>query len=187
MSIPKQDERTPGPWHQDGFFIQDDNGHLIAIVESPDGRCDEANARFIVQAVNAYTSTEALREALWQLLDDMGDDGLSVCQAAKDQARAALSGSPAPSEWRDIETAPKDGTEIIGLIKWPYDKAAQRRIIYWSHSGNCVIPAYMNTWMCAVTTLSQREDYIQGWQPLPPAPDAARTALAGVTAPVEEQ
>ena len=28
--------------------------------------------------------------ALDQLLDDMGNDGLSVCQAAKDQAKAAL-------------------------------------------------------------------------------------------------
>lgn len=31
-----------------------------------------------------------LYEALDQLLDDMGEDGLSVCQAAKDQAKAAL-------------------------------------------------------------------------------------------------
>jgi hypothetical protein len=33
---------------------------------------------------------DGLIEALEQLLDDMGDSGLSVCPAAKEQARAAL-------------------------------------------------------------------------------------------------
>jgi len=35
---------------------------------------------------------ERLRAALDQLLDDMGEDGLCVCQQAKDEARAALEG-----------------------------------------------------------------------------------------------
>lgn len=43
----------------------------------------EANARLIAAAPELY-------EALDQILDDMGDDGPSCCQAAKDQARAAL-------------------------------------------------------------------------------------------------
>jgi len=33
---------------------------------------------------------DGLVEALEQLLDDMGDSGLSVCPAAKEQAQAAL-------------------------------------------------------------------------------------------------
>ena len=33
---------------------------------------------------------DGLVEALKQLLDDMGDSGLSVCPAAKEQAQAAL-------------------------------------------------------------------------------------------------
>ena len=33
---------------------------------------------------------DGLVEALEQFLDDMGDSGLSVCPAAKEQARAAL-------------------------------------------------------------------------------------------------
>jgi hypothetical protein len=33
---------------------------------------------------------EQLEAALDQLLDDMGEDGLCVCQQAKDEARAAL-------------------------------------------------------------------------------------------------
>lgn len=36
------------------------------------------------------SAAPAMLEALEQLLDDMGEDGLSVCQAAKDQAKAAL-------------------------------------------------------------------------------------------------
>lgn len=32
---------------------------------------------------------EALEDAMWQLLDDMGADGKSVCLAAKAQARVA--------------------------------------------------------------------------------------------------
>jgi len=35
---------------------------------------------------------ERLRAALDQLLDDISEDGLCVCQQAKDEARAALEG-----------------------------------------------------------------------------------------------
>lgn len=43
----------------------------------------QADAELIAAAPDLY-------EALDQLLDDMGETGLSVCQAAKDQAKAAL-------------------------------------------------------------------------------------------------
>jgi hypothetical protein len=33
---------------------------------------------------------QALADAMWQLLDDMGEQGLSVCLAAKEQARIAF-------------------------------------------------------------------------------------------------
>lgn len=36
---------------------------------------------------------ERLLDALWQLLDDMGPDGLCVCQAAKEQAMEAYESS----------------------------------------------------------------------------------------------
>jgi len=45
--------------------------------------------------VSSLREREArLVEALWQLLDDMGDDGLCVCQDAKDQAIAAFASTP---------------------------------------------------------------------------------------------
>lgn len=73
-------------------------------------------------------------------------------------------------EWKPIETAPKNGTQILALIKHLWDDKPRRRIIYWSHEGNCVMPCYFNTWMCDVTTLSQQERYILGWTELPPLP-----------------
>lgn len=45
------------------------------------------------------TPEAKMREALEQLLDDMGETGLCVCQAAKDLAREALS---LPSGWQPI-------------------------------------------------------------------------------------
>ncbi|MDQ3023028.1 MAG: hypothetical protein M3R04_01390 [bacterium] len=39
-----------------------------------------------------------LREALEQLLDDMGEDGLCVCEQAKDEARQALAASQTVTE-----------------------------------------------------------------------------------------
>ena len=41
-------------------------------------------------AMDAADRIEMLENALDQLLDDMGEDGLCVCQAAKDQAIEAL-------------------------------------------------------------------------------------------------
>lgn len=69
----KQAERTPGPWTIEGpDQFGDYNIHhpadrlAIGAIVSNMRPAEEvaANARFIVEAVNAYTSTEALRSAL---------------------------------------------------------------------------------------------------------------------------
>lgn len=92
---------TPGPWrtvrpsdNPTKLYVRDCGG-LIAEGPFPshyEGQDErfakevdqyEANARLIAAAPELY-------EALDQILDDMGNDGLSCCQAAKDQARAAL-------------------------------------------------------------------------------------------------
>lgn len=45
---------------------------------------------------------EDLAEAMWQLLDDMGKDGRSVCLAAKAQARIAYEPFNIPNmNWAD--------------------------------------------------------------------------------------
>ena len=81
---------TPGPWRaekRDRWQVQAEHrgpGSNFCVASINHWSDDaEADARLIAAA-------PALFEALVQLLDDMGEDGLSVCKAAKDQARNAL-------------------------------------------------------------------------------------------------
>jgi len=74
------------------------------------------------------------------------------------------------SEWRDIETAPRDGTAVLGI-----DAKGRTRKMWWFAPSSRT-----QHWMNCET---QSPFKAVGWMPLPPAPDAARTALAGVTAP----
>ena len=46
--------------------------------------------RYALRAEQAESRAAALEEALSQMLDDMGVDGLCVCPAAKEQAIAAM-------------------------------------------------------------------------------------------------
>lgn len=89
MPTPKQDERTPGPWYHDGcgtIFIDtraqeccgrgDGRGECCGVPNvvgdyGPIATASKADAEFIVQACNAYGSTDALREALadWDVED----------------------------------------------------------------------------------------------------------------------
>jgi hypothetical protein len=62
------------------------------------GATDDAYMTAAAAAARLITTAPALLAALDQLLDDMGEDGLCVCQEAKDQAKAALAmarGEPA--------------------------------------------------------------------------------------------
>lgn len=54
------------------------------------GDYDVASSIYYDEDARLIAAAPDLFRALDQLLDDMGDDGLSVCQAAKDQAKAAL-------------------------------------------------------------------------------------------------
>jgi hypothetical protein len=123
---------------------------------------------FIVQAVNSH---EAMKEALRKIAGGFEGEGLEIeNQWRMETARAALSGSPAPEglrEWLPIETAPKDGTHVIGLtqfgareIWWHQDSYEGE---FWQDEGDS-------------------EPEPTHWVPMPVK---ARTALAGVTAPQE--
>jgi hypothetical protein len=81
------EEHTPGPWSINpganpttGWHIEAKQGPLTVC---PAKAYSEADAHLIAAAPELY-------EALEQLLDDMGEDGLCVCPAAKTQAIAAL-------------------------------------------------------------------------------------------------
>lgn len=123
MSIPKQDERTPGPWVArsddwvfwigvEGDFA--DGCDFISIAECHTNSlvpraAAEANAAFIVQACNAYGSTDALRSALAEMiyetthLSPENPDGGHLCVISGptlNKGRTALAGVTAP-ETRD--------------------------------------------------------------------------------------
>jgi len=122
---------------------------------------------------------DRLREALARLvyeathLSPMQDDGSHVCaisSVALKNARAALSGT-APetgrvSDWQPIETAPRDGREILlnGLLVPPCVDAGERSTVigYWTdhNSGGWV-------WHGAVATR------FEWWMPLPAQPRAS--------------
>ncbi len=61
---------------------------------------------------------EALVECMWQLLDDMGKDGKSVCLLAKAEARLALQpflgkeNDPADCDLMDLELAKSVVAEV---------------------------------------------------------------------------
>ena len=74
------------------------------------------------------------------------------------------------SEWQPIETAPKDGTRILALLRWGYSDGTAgetQTVIYWYGGGLFwVVPIPMN--------------YVQGldsdvapthWMPLPKPPE----------------
>ena len=65
-------------------MTSDDAGNMVVLA-----RIDQSVENCTENAVLMAAAPE-LYEALDQLLDDMGEHGLSVCQAAKDQAKAAL-------------------------------------------------------------------------------------------------
>ena len=48
------------------------------------------NERLKAESVALKATLERSEQVLWQLLDDMGDDGLSVCEQAKTEAVEAL-------------------------------------------------------------------------------------------------
>ena len=52
--------------------------------------CESDSTSETIANDHLIAAAPELYEALDQILDDMGNDGLSCCQAAKDQARAAL-------------------------------------------------------------------------------------------------
>lgn len=99
MSIPKQDERTPVDAEEEQFI------RLCRALGFHPGLTEAADVfDAAVKAVNAYTSTEALRSALTNLLaaTDPYRDGRGTDQEldAREAAVIALnrvSGSPAPS------------------------------------------------------------------------------------------
>ena len=68
------------------------------------------------------TEVEALAEAMWQLLDDLGRGGQSVCLATKAQARVAFEpfrdkSEPEYDDWMSLQDAKDLMDEIEGITR----------------------------------------------------------------------
>jgi hypothetical protein len=70
--------------------------------------------------------------------------------------------------WQPIETAPKDGTEIL-IVRAEEDSAAYR-VAYWDEDGD--VP-YMWHVSDAVDGFNHHKDLPTHWMPLPDSPDPA--------------
>jgi hypothetical protein len=85
-------------------------------------------------------------------------------QAENDQphliARTALAAQPAPSGWRPIETAPKDGTAVLMVFVFE-DEDVIHDVVYWDG---------VKSWPWQTDYSGYGEKYAKGWMPLPPAP-----------------
>ena len=83
------------------------------------------------------------------------------CDKTAAKARAALDGQPAPSPWRPIETAPKDGTRILCgrfVTNCPYDRDGTIDVDQWYEPLGGFSQFNMRFWPPT------------HWMPLPPAP-----------------
>lgn len=76
-------DHTPGPWEWRGNHLVALDARLTLLRDVIFWNIKPEDKVLIAAAPDLY-------KALEQLLDDMGDDGLSVCQAAKDMARTAI-------------------------------------------------------------------------------------------------
>lgn len=148
------------------------------------------------QACNSHTSltqdVERLRDALAGLLafDSEAYDRKShrarALIEAKKKARAALTASTAPSteglrEWQPIAGAPRDQNIIVAAMN-TYSKTWVVGEARWQ-SDDPDHPDDGDWWWANISPGDYTGDSIfnmngpvEFWQPLPPAPDAARTA-----------
>lgn len=81
--------------------------------------------------------------------------------AAYDEAIGGLPVEPTPQEWRDISTAPKDGTRIL---VW---RASRVRLMHWKALAGHKDGGHWDEWGLRLKELAAQPTH---WMPLPPAP-----------------
>ncbi len=82
-------------------------------------------------------------------------------------------------EWQPIETAPRDGTQILALVASPYmDDQSTYHILSWQKGWPSRFeghPSQPDCWWANENGANYHEPYVQKWAPLP-----ERKALSGV-------
>ena len=90
-----------------------------------------------------------------RLLDDM-HTAADICVAAADRIADLRATEPAPSGWRPMKTAPKDGRVILGR---------------WSDEDIATIAYRDGSWIWTMDGDGWRDNLGPGhWMPLPPPP-----------------
>ncbi len=105
------------------------------------------------------TQVERFRAALGHIADERLSSSDEV-RYLKQFARSVLDDQSEPSSWRSIETAPKDGSEVLMVFVFE-DGEVLHRVVWWDGSE-------MWPWRDEYT--GYREGEAKGWMPLLPAP-----------------
>lgn len=140
----------------------------ITALRAENQRLREWNREIALNARELVAEIERLRAALREVMDDLTlisknhwlpvgllDDVIYV------NARAALDGQPAPSEWRPIDTAPKNGSRM--LIAYQTYLGKWRRVIAFYASKLAVEQNdYESDW-CEYDEANERYFLPEGW------------------------
>lgn len=112
---------------------------------------ERRDAALIVAAVNSFDEREAIR-------------------TERDTLRAEIDALKAEREWQPIETAPKDGTEIVAFRPLAEETGDPRIVV-------CKTSKHPKLSSQGVEHFTDRWCHPTHWMPLPPAPEAPDAAL----------
>lgn len=157
----------PLPWNIDnGAYLKDANGKTIADFRYKNGK---QNAEYIISLTRAASpsvhATFGLDDCLREIdyaKEDCCHDNDTVRFERLEKIQKYLEAQASPSEWKGIESAPKDGTSILAAIRG-YKTIT---LVYWN--------VHYKKWC----TISENETpdfyddvFFTLWMPLPTPPN----------------
>ncbi len=175
-------DEYPRPWRVEEDWTAEvlaANGKLVTKIMYPR---DLWLARLIVRLVNATTEAaappddEALVERVARAIYDALPFGVWTWEDAPAStredclvcARAAIAASPPQDGWRPIESAPRDGNEVLLLHR--YHRHGNSQIVaFWDDEGNKTA-----RWQ-TVDGPAYHEEWPSHWRHLPPPPASEPT------------
>lgn len=144
-------------------------GDQISTGHIRDGRsCGCSTCGASIRAYNGPTSAEGRVRAAWNR-----------------RSRSVDASTPSPDGWRDIASAPKDGTPILAIGPVPVDGDVEVRETYWHFYGEGSIAkaafdrgeGSSGNWRWAEPAHNWAQEWKPThWMPLPPLPAEGRAA-----------
>lgn len=111
------------------------------------------------------TKEEAIQFAT-EVLNDLAIEDIGYCYNTAQEALDTLK-QPAPDAWRPIETAPKDGTEVLLFKTFPSGEPQITMASYWDYPG---IEHWQRGWRTEKCKEQLSISNPTHWQPLPQPP-----------------